>query len=99
MLSLDWVLIASFVMFLGELVADEIPAFDTVPGALHTFIRIPAGTVLAWGACGDQTPAAQAAAVFAGNALVTSTHLTEAAARALLSHSPEPFSNWTANFA
>jgi hypothetical protein len=30
--------------------------------------------------------------------LVTGTHLTKAATRALINHSPEPFSNWLASF-
>ena len=98
LLSQDWVLIASFVMFVCEFVADKIPAFDTVWDALHTFIRIPAGTLLAWGAFGDQTPAAQIIVGLAGGALVTGTHLTKAASRALINHSPEPFSNWLASF-
>ncbi len=97
-LSHDWVLIASFVMFVGEFVADKIPAFDTLWDALHTFVRIPAGTVLAWGAFGDQTPVAQVIVGLAGGALVTGTHLTKAAGRALINHSPEPFSNWVVSF-
>lgn len=98
-LSHDWVLIASFVMFVGEFVADKVPAFDTVWDALHTFIRIPAGTALAWGAFGDQSPAAQAVVGLAGGVLVTGTHLGKAAGRALINHSPEPFSNWITSFA
>ena len=98
LLSHDWVLIASFVMFVCEFVADKVPAFDTVWDALHTFIRIPAGALLAWGAFGDQTPAAQVIMGLAGGALVTGTHLTKAASRAVINHSPEPFSNWLASF-
>jgi len=97
-LSHDWVLIASFVMFVGEFVADKIPAFDTLWDALHTFVRIPAGTLLAWGAFSGQPPAAQVIVGLAGGALVTGTHLTKAAGRALINHSPEPFSNWVASF-
>jgi hypothetical protein len=98
LLSHDWVLIVSFVMFVGEFVADKVPAFDTLWDALQTFIRIPAGTLLAWGAFGDQTPVAQVIMGLAGGALVTGTHLTKAASRALINHSPEPFSNWLASF-
>jgi hypothetical protein len=99
LLSHDWVLIASFVMLAGEFVADKVPVFDTVWDALHTFIRIPAGTLLAWGAFGDQTPVAQVIMGLAGGALVTGTHLAKAATRAVINHSPEPFSNWAASFA
>ncbi len=97
-LSNDWVLLASFVMFVGEFIADKVPAFDSVWDALHTFVRIPAGFLLAWGAFGDHTPAAQLIVALAGGALVTGTHLTKAASRALINHSPEPFSNWVASF-
>ena len=97
-LSHDWALIASFVMFVGEFVADKVPVFDSLWDALHTFVRIPAGILLAWGAFGDQTPVAQVIMVLAGGAVVTGTHLTKAATRALINHSPEPFSNWLASF-
>ncbi len=98
LLSHEWVLIASFVMFVGEFIADKVPAFDTFWDAVHTFIRIPAGTLLAWGAFGDHTPVAQVIVALAGGALVTGTHLTKAGTRALINHSPEPFSNWLASF-
>ena len=54
-----WVLVAAGVMTAGEFLADKIPGFDSLWDALHTFIRIPAGAFLAWGALGDSTPAAQ----------------------------------------
>lgn len=98
LLSHDWVLIASGVMMIGEFVADKVPVFDSVWDGLHTFIRIPAGVLLAWGAFGDQTAVAQVIVALAGGALVTSTHLTKAGGRALINHSPEPFSNWLASF-
>ena len=98
LLSHDWVLIASAVMVIGEFIADKVPVFDSVWDALHTFTRIPAGVLLAWGAFGDQTAVAQVIIVLAGGALVTSTHLTKAGGRALINHSPEPFSNWIASF-
>ena len=41
------VLGASFLMFLMEFVADKIPGLDTLWDAVHTFIRIPAGGLLA----------------------------------------------------
>ncbi|HVN76778.1 MAG TPA: DUF4126 domain-containing protein [Thermoanaerobaculaceae bacterium] len=96
-LSHDWVLIASFVMFVCEFVADKVPAFDTLWDALHTFVRIPAGTLLAWGAFDGQPPAVRAIVALAGGTLVAGTHLTKAAGRALINHSPEPFSNWVAS--
>lgn len=44
------VLGVSFLLFLTEFVADKIPGVDTLWDAVHTFIRIPAGAALAFGA-------------------------------------------------
>ena len=44
-----WVIGASGFMFLVEFLADKIPGFDSVWDAAHTFIRIPAGALLAAG--------------------------------------------------
>ncbi len=93
-----WVLIASGIMLVGEFLADKIPAFDSVWDALHTFIRIPAGAFLAWGAMGDSTPAAQFVAALAGGFITSGTHLFKSGGRALINSSPEPVSNWTASF-
>ncbi|HVF36210.1 MAG TPA: DUF4126 domain-containing protein [Candidatus Saccharimonadia bacterium] len=95
----DYVLWASGVMLVGEFIADKVPWFDSAWDALHTFIRIPGGIMLAWGALGDHGPAAQFAAALIGGSIVTGTHLTKSAARATLNQSPEPFSNWAASFA
>lgn len=95
----DWVLWASGVMLAGEFVADKVPVFDSIWDAIHTFIRVPGGMTLAYLAMGDQGGAAQVAAALVGGGIVTGTHLTKAATRAALNHSPEPFSNWLASFA
>jgi hypothetical protein len=93
-----WVLIASAILLVGEFLADKIPAFDSVWDAIHTFIRIPAGAFLAWGAMGDATPAAQFVAALAGGFITSGTHLFKTGGRALINSSPEPVSNWTASF-
>jgi len=97
MLSDNWVLIVSGVLMLGEFLADKIPAFDSVWDAIHTFIRIPAGTLLAWGVFKDASPGMQIAAALLGGALVSGTHLAKSGGRALINTSPEPFSNWGAS--
>jgi hypothetical protein len=99
LLSHDWVLIASGVMLVGEFVADKVPAFDSFWDGLQTFVRIPGGMLLAWGAFGDQTPAAQLAMAIVGGTIAAGTHLGKAGTRALINHSPEPFSNWLMSFA
>lgn len=98
LLQHDWVLAVAGVMLVGEFLADKIPAFDSLWDALHTFIRIPAGALLAWGAFGDANPAAQMAAGLAGGFISGGTHLFKAGGRAAINTSPEPFSNWTASF-
>jgi len=92
-----WVLVAAGVMTAGEFVADKVPAFDSFWDALHTFIRIPAGAFLAWGALGDATPAAQMAAAIVGGLITGGTHLAKSGSRVAINTSPEPFTNWTAS--
>ena len=94
----DWVLMASGIMVIGEFLADKVPGFDSVWDAIHTFIRIPAGAFLAWGAMGDATPAAQVAAAILGGLITGGTHLAKSGGRAAINTSPEPLSNWTASF-
>ena len=93
-----WVLMASGIMVFGEFLADKVPGFDSVWDAVHTFIRIPAGAFLAWGALGDATPAAQMAAAIIGGLITSGTHLAKSGSRAAINTSPEPVSNWTASF-
>ena len=92
------VLGASGFMFAVEFFADKVPGFDTLWDAAHTFIRIPAGALLAALALGDQDPALILAAAILGGTLTSAVHLTKAGSRALINTSPEPFSNWTASF-
>lgn len=92
-----WVLVVAGVMGVGEFLADKLPGFDSVWDALHTFIRIPAGAFLAWGAMGDSTPALQLAAALAGGLITSGTHLAKSGGRAAINTSPEPFTNWTAS--
>jgi len=91
------VLSASGVMALGEFVADKVPAFDSVWDAVHTFIRVPAGAVLAAAALGQADPVWVMVAAILGGAIASGAHLTKAGARAAINTSPEPFSNWAAS--
>jgi hypothetical protein len=67
--------------------------------ALHTFIRIPGGAVLAAAAVGHVDPAFQVAAFLIGGGLSATAHGTKAGSRVLINTSPEPFTNWTASIA
>ena len=92
-LSSPWVIGVAGVLTVTEFLADKIPAFDSLWDAIHTFIRIPAGAVLAAGALGHADPALLTVAALAGGTLAGTAHLTKAGTRALINLSPEPVSN------
>jgi len=93
------VLVAAGIMYCVEFFADKIPGVDSGWDSIHTFIRIPAGAMLAAGAVGDVSPALALASGLMGGGLAAATHATKAGSRALINTSPEPFSNWTASIA
>ncbi len=88
---------AAGLMYLVEFFADKIPGVDTAWDGLHTFIRIPAGAMLAAGAVGDVNVAMETAAAIMGGGLAAGAHATKAGTRALINTSPEPVTNWTAS--
>ena len=90
------ILVAGF-MYCVEFMADKTPGVDTAWDTLHTFIRIPAGAMLAAGAAGPVDPAIAVAAGLLGGTLTAATHANKAGSRVLINTSPEPFSNWTAS--
>ncbi|MBM4202937.1 MAG: DUF4126 domain-containing protein [Gammaproteobacteria bacterium] len=89
---------ASLLMFVVQFFMDKIPSVDIFWDALHTFIRIPAGAVLAASAVGEVDPALMVATGIIGGTITVATHATKAGSRALINTSPEPFSNWAASF-
>jgi len=93
------VILAACFMYCVEFFADKIPGVDSTWDALHTFIRIPAGAMLAAGAVGDVSPAISVAAGLLGGSVTAATHATKAGTRMLINTSPEPFSNWFASIA
>lgn len=96
-LSNPLVIGAACLMFAVEFVADKMPGVDTGWDTIHTFIRIPAGALLAAGAVGDINPAVSLAAALLGGTLAAGTHGAKAGSRLLINASPEPFTNWTAS--
>lgn len=93
------VIAAAGFMYCVEFFADKTPGVDTGWDTLHTFIRIPAGAVLAAGALGEVSPEAQVAALIIGGGLATASHGIKSGSRVLINTSPEPLSNWTASVA
>lgn len=93
-----WVLGAAGAMLVVEFLADKIPVVDSFWDAAHSFIRIPAGAVLAAAALGAHDPVIVAVAAILGGTLAAGTHAAKAGSRALINTSPEPFSNVAASF-
>lgn len=85
------------IMYVVEFFADKIPYFDSAWDVLHTFIRIPAGAILAARALGPMNPALELAAILAGGTVALAAHATKATTRLAINVSPEPFSNWAAS--
>lgn len=93
------VMFAAGAMYLVEFFADKIPGVDTAWDTLHTFIRIPAGAMLAASAVGDVGAGTELAAAILGGGMAAVSHAAKAGTRVLINTSPEPFTNWTASIA
>ena len=91
----NWIIIGvALALYVIEFFADKVPYVDTVWDAIHTFIRVPAGAVLAAAATSDISPTVQIVALLIGGGLALSTHGTKAAVRGTANISPEPVTNW-----
>jgi len=89
-LSNPLVMGAAGVMYLVEFFADKTPGVDTGWDLLHTFIRIPAGAVLAAGMAQgiNVSEAASFAAFLVGGGLAAGSHAAKAGTRTLINASP-----------
>jgi len=87
------------IMYCIEFFADKTPGVDSGWDTLHTFIRIPAGALLAAGAASgfEVNQATELAAALVGGTLAAGSHFTKAGSRLLINTSPEPVTNWTAS--
>lgn len=94
-----WVIGAAIGLYVIEFFADKVPLIDSAWDAIHTFIRVPAGAVLAAAAFGDFDSSVQVIAFLLGGGLALSSHGTKAATRAVINTSPEPASNIAASLA
>ena len=88
---------AAALMYLVEFFADKTPGVDTAWDAIHSFIRIPAGVMLAAGAVGEVNPSVVIAAGILGGGVAATSHTIKAGTRVLINTSPEPVTNWTAS--
>jgi len=94
-----WIIGIASVLYIIEFFADKVPYLDSTWDAIHTFIRIPAGAVLAATAFGEFDRSVQVVAFLLGGGLALSAHGTKASTRAAINLSPEPVSNIVASLA
>lgn len=93
------VIVVAVAMYFVEFFADKVPYVDSGWDAVHTFIRVPAGALLAARALGPTHPALEVVAALAGGSVALAAHGTKATARLAINTSPEPFTNWAASIA
>ncbi len=91
--SHSWVLLISGVLFTIQFIADKIPVVDSAWDMVHTFIRIPAGAILAATAFAHFDPSIRLLAFLLGGGVAASSHSARSATRLAANTSPEPFSN------
>jgi hypothetical protein len=92
-LSHTWVLITAGALYAIEFIADKVPAVDSAWDMIHTFIRVPAGAILAATAFAHFDPSIRLIALLVGGGVALSSHSAKAATRLAANTSPEPFSN------
>ncbi|MGV3583245.1 MAG: DUF4126 domain-containing protein [Methylophilus sp.] len=81
-----------------EFLADKIPYIDSAWDSIQTFIRIPAGALLAMAAINSSDPLIATLSALLGGSLTSMTHATKAGSRMLINTSPEPVSNVATSF-
>ena len=89
-----WIIGVAGFLYAIEFVADKVPYVDSVWDVIHTFIRVPAGAVVAYAATYEMDSTVMISATLFGGGLALSSHGTKAALRAGANLSPEPVSNW-----
>ena len=89
-----WIIGVAGFLYAIEFFADKIPYVDSVWDVVHTFIRVPAGAIMAYAATTQMDASVGIIATLLGGGLALSSHGTKAAIRAGANLSPEPVSNW-----
>lgn len=89
-----WIIGVAGGLYLVEFVADKVPYVDSVWDVVHTFIRVPAGAVVAYAATTEMDPSISTIATLIGGGLAFSSHGVKSALRVGANMSPEPVSNW-----
>ena len=93
-----WIIGIAGGLYVIEFFADKFPYVDSVWDVVHTFIRVPAGAVVAYAATNQLDSSVYIPAALIGGGLALASHGTKAAARVGANLSPEPVSNWALSF-
>jgi hypothetical protein len=93
-----WIIGFAAGLYAVEFFADKIPFIDSIWDVVHTFIRVPAGFIVAYAATNNLDPSITIPATLVGGGLALSSHGTKAAVRLGANLSPEPVSNWVLSF-
>lgn len=89
-----WIIGIAGFLYAIEFFADKIPYVDSIWDVIHTFIRVPAGALVAYAATNETDTSVQTVAALLGGGLAFSSHGTKTALRMGANLSPEPVSNW-----
>ena len=92
-LAHTWVIVLAGALYSVQFIADKIPAVDSAWDLVHTFIRVPAGAILAATAFAHFDPSVRLAALLLGGGVALSSHSAKTATRLVANTSPEPVSN------
>ncbi len=88
-----WVIGASAVLFAGGFFLDKVPGLDLIWNAAHTFVRIPAAALMAYGAGQHLSPEMHTLVVCLATVVASAAHGTKLVGRVAVTPSPEPVSN------
>jgi hypothetical protein len=89
-----WVIGVAAFLYAVEFIADKVPYVDSVWDVIHTFIRVPAGAIVAYGATYELSPSVYIPAALLGGGFAFSSHGVKSALRVGANLSPEPVTNW-----
>jgi hypothetical protein len=86
-------------MYFIEFFADKIPGLDSGWDGIHTFVRIPAGAMLATSVFSgfEISQTTEFMVALSGGAMAANSHFTKAGSRLIINTSPNPISNWSAS--
>jgi len=76
-----WIIGIAGFLYAVEFFADKIPYVDSIWDVVHTFIRVPAGALVAYAATNETDTSVQTVAALLGGGLAFSSHGTKTALR------------------